>query len=239
MVSIGATVIFCIVAAAAYRKNKVLFFGLLLLVFPLLPVFYIKGIKGQPFAERYLYLPSVGYVLLLAIFLSWAKEKLPSAAKSITIVFIVVVGLYTVGTITRNNVWHDDFNLWSDTVKKSPDSAQAHHNLGFAYASQGQWDRAIAEYQTALRLYPDYVKAHHNLGFAYASQGQWDRAIAEYQTTLQLKPDDADAHYLLGGAYASQGQWDRAIAEYQTTLRLKPDDYRARQRLNGIVSRRQ
>jgi len=231
MISVMVTVIFFIGAVAAYRKNKVIFLGLLMLVIPLLPVFYIKGIGGKPFAERYLYLPSVGYALLLAIFLSWAKEKLPRAAKGITIVFIVIVGAYTAGTITRNNAWQDNFNLWSDTVKKSPDSEMAHNNLGVAYASQGQWDRAITEYQTALRLKPEFSKTHYNLGVAYASQGQWDRAIAEYQTTLRLKPDYIEAHNNLGLAYASQGQWDRAIAEFQTALRLKPDYIKAHNNL--------
>ncbi len=129
-----------------------------------MPVFYIKGITGKPFAERYLYLPSVGYVLLLAIFLSWAKEKLPGTTKSIMIVFILIMGLYTVGTINRNNVWQDSFILWSDTVKKSPDSTVAHYNLGVAYSKKGLWDRAMAEYQTAVRLKPDYAEAHNNLG---------------------------------------------------------------------------
>jgi tetratricopeptide (TPR) repeat protein len=224
MISIIVTVIFFIATVAAYRKNKILFWGLLFLVIPLLPVFYIKGISGKPFAERYLYLPSVGFVLLLATFLSWSRERLkPHAAMAITISFMIIVGLYSVETISRNKVWRDNFNFWLDTAKKSPDLVEAHSNLGVAYASQGQWDRAIEEYQTALRLKPEYFTAHNNLGVAYASQGQWDRAIEEYQTTLRLRPDSEDAHYNLGVAYASQGQWDRAIEEYQTALRLRPD----------------
>ena len=65
MISIAVTVIFIVAALAAYKKNKMVFFGLLLLIIPLLPAFYIKGISGKPYAERYLYLSSVGYVLLL------------------------------------------------------------------------------------------------------------------------------------------------------------------------------
>lgn len=226
MASIGVTVIFCIVAVTAYRKNKAFFFGLFLFVIPLLPVFYIKGISGKPYAERYLYLPSVGYVLLLAIFLAWSREKLPRLAKSITIVFIIMAGLYTSGTINRNIVWQNSLNLWSDTVKKSPDSALAHIYLGFAYATQGQFERAIPEYQAALMLKPDDVEAsvaHNNLGNAYQSRGQLQRAILEYQMALELMFDYAEAHYNLGIAYAAQGQLDRAIPEYQGALMLKPD----------------
>jgi tetratricopeptide (TPR) repeat protein len=223
MMSIAVAVLFLIVAMAAYKKNRLLFFSLLLIVVPLLPAFYIKAISWKPFAERYLYLPSVGFVFLPAIFLSWANEKLPLAAKSFTIVCIIIAGLYTFETINRNNVWKDQFNLWSDTVKKSPDSAEAHNNLGNEYASLGQLDRAVAEFRAALRLKPDYIEAHYNLGNEYASQGQLDKAVGEYRTALWLQPDYAEAHYNLGIAYASQNQWDRATAEFQAALRLMPD----------------
>jgi len=239
MISIVVTVIFIfLVALAAYKKKKIYFVGLLLLIIPLLPAFYIKGISGKPYAERYLYLPSVGYVLLLAILLSWAKDKLPRAAKSVTIVFIAIVGLYTVGTINRNKVWKDNFYFWSDTVKKSPDNAIAHNELALAYVTQGQLDRAIAELQTILRLMPDNANAHISLGNVYVAQGQLDRAIAEFQEALRLKPNSAIAHKNLARAYASQGQLDRAIAEFQTALRLKPDFNEAQQGLNDLVSRR-
>jgi len=239
MISIVVTVIFIfLVALAAYKKKKIYFVGLLLLIIPLLPAFYIKGISGKPYAERYLYLPSVGYVLLLAILLSWAKDKLPRAAKSVTIVFIAIVGLYTVGTINRNKVWKDNFYFWSDTVKKSPDNAIAHNELALAYVTQGQLDRAIAELQTILRLMPDNANAHISLGNVYVAQGQLDRGIAEFQEALRLKPNSAIAHKNLARAYASQGQLDRAIAEFQTALRLKPDFNEAQQGLNDLVSRR-
>jgi Flp pilus assembly protein TadD len=232
--SILVILIFLSVAMVSYRRNKVILFGLLLVVVPLLPTFYIKGIPGKPFAERYLYLPSVGFVLLPAVFLSWVGEKLPRLVWSSVIVFMTVAGLYAVGTIERNNVWADNSSLWSDTVRKAPDSAEAHNNLGLVYASQGKLDRAIAEYQAALRLMPDYLHAHYNLGIAYASQGRLDRAIAEYQAALRLMPDYAEAHNNLGIAYASQGRLDRAIAEYQAVLQLKPDSAEAHNNL-GIA----
>jgi cytochrome c-type biogenesis protein CcmH/NrfG len=143
-------------------------------------------------------------VLLLAIFSSWAKEKLPRAAMSITIVVIVIVGLYTVGTINRNNVWKDNFHLWSDTVKKSPDCAIAHNELAGAYAAQDQLDQAIAEVQTALQLKPGGANGHISLGNLYAAQGQLDRAIAEYQTALRLKPNDYQAQKRLNDIVSQQ-----------------------------------
>ncbi len=238
LLSIIGAVVFVAIAYMALKKNKAAFLGVLLIVVPLMPVLYIPVIGAEyAFAERYLYLPSAGYAILLALFFLFAREKLPRANALITGVFITIAVLYAVGTVNRNRTWKNDFTLWSDTVRKSPDSATAHNNLGAAYASEGMSDMAAAEYQAALRLDPNYAKAHFNLGAVYAFEGMPDMAIAEYEAAVRLKPDYAKAHFYLGSAYASQGQWDRAIAEYQTALRLKPDFHEARRHLNDIVSR--
>jgi hypothetical protein len=68
-------------AAVAFKKNKAAFLGMSLIVVPLLPVLYIPALGENTFAERYLYLPSVGYVLLVALFLSWAGKQLPDGGK--------------------------------------------------------------------------------------------------------------------------------------------------------------
>ncbi len=223
ILSLMATLVFVSLTLIALKKNKVSFFGLLFVTVPLLPVLYIPAMGENTFAERYLYLPSVGYVILLAIFLSWTMEKLKRALRSVMIVFIVITVLYAVGTITRNDVWQNGLSLWTDTVNKSPDSSMVHNSLGIAYASRGLNDRAIPEYQTAVRLDPEFVQAHNNLGVAYASQGLTDRAIFEYKAALWLDPDFAEVHYNLGFEYAAQGLFDKAVAEYQTALRLRPD----------------
>jgi tetratricopeptide (TPR) repeat protein len=225
--SLMATVIFTALLLIALKKNRLAFLSLLFVIVPLLPVLYTPVLGVTAFADRYLYLPSVGFVLLVAIFLSWTRDKLPRAAKTITIVFIVIGGLYAIGTINRNKIWHDNFIFWSDTVKKSPDSVQARNNLGLTYASQRLFDKAIAEYQSALRLKPDLVETHNNLGLAYASHGLLDKAITEFQTALRLKPDFLEARNNLGLTYASQGLLDKAITEFQTALRLAPDFVKA------------
>ena len=234
VLAVIATVVFMTTCCVALKKDRLVFFGLLIVVVPLLPVLYIPALGENAFTERYLYLPSVGFVLLLAIFLSWAMEKLPSAIRGIAIVSMVIGVLYTVGTVNRNNVWKDNVRLWSDTVKKSQDYVDVYNNLALAYASQGQWDKAIAEYQTALRLKPDYADAHNNIGVIYHSQGKLDKALAEYQTALRLNPDYVDAHNNIGVIYQSQGQLDKAIAEYQIVSGLKPDKIEAHFNL-GVI----
>ncbi len=223
IISAIIAVLFLAGAVTAYRMDKMVLFSLLLVGIPLLPAFYIKGLTDQPFAERYLYLPSVGYVLFLAILLSRGSAKLLRSAAVLAAVFTVIAGAYAVGTVTRNNVWQNSFNLWSDTVRKAPDNADAHNNLGIAYASQGMWDDAVGEFRTTLRLRPNDVEAHNNLGLAYSSQNLWDSAVPEFQQAMRLNPQYAEAHNNLGIAYASKRLWEEAVVEFQTALRLNPD----------------
>lgn len=103
-------------------------------------------------------------------------------------------------------------------------SAGEHLSQGVEYAKQGQLDKAIAEFEEAIRLDPNYVKAHVNLGIAYAKQGMFDKAIAAYEEAIRLDPNIVEAHYNLGNAYAEQGMLDEAIAEYKEALKLNPDD---------------
>ncbi|MEE8223247.1 MAG: tetratricopeptide repeat protein, partial [Alphaproteobacteria bacterium] len=59
--------------------------------------------------------------------------------------------------------------------------------------NEGLYDRAIAEYDQAIKLKPDYAKAYYNRGVAYMSKGLYDRAIEDYDTAIRLRPDYAKA----------------------------------------------
>jgi protein O-mannosyl-transferase len=227
MISIVVTIIFFIGAMAAYRKDKMVFFGLLLVFIPLLPVFYIKAIGGKPFAERYLYLPSVGYVLIMGVFFSWVKEKFPRAVGSTIIIFVIIIGSYSVATIKRNQVWRNDYTLFTDTVSKSPDAKDPRNRLGAVFMKKGKVDEAIEQYQAALQLAPISSVDYYNLGLAFSSKGRVDEAIAQFQAALQLDPDFADAHSGLATAYFNKGQIDKAIEQYEIALRLEPGNEQA------------
>ncbi|MGD0281007.1 MAG: tetratricopeptide repeat protein, partial [Dissulfurispiraceae bacterium] len=198
-------------------------------VITLLPVIGIVQVGGQSMADRYTYLPSLGPFILIGLLAAqlWGKSirRRGAWARLVIVAAIFILGSLSFLTYKQIAIWKDSLTLWTYVIKSGPEDVPlAHNNLGIAYASKGQLDLAVAEYQTALRLKPDYAEAHFNLGIAYASKGQLDPAVAEYQTALRLKPAYTEVHNNLGIAYASKGQLDPAVAEYQTALRLKPDN---------------
>ena len=100
----------------------------------------------------------------------------------------------------------------------------AFYNLGISYANKGQYDRAIQDYDQAIKLNPNYVKAFNNRGLSYDNKGQHDRAIQDYDQAIKLNPNDADAFYNRGLSHAHKGQYDRAIQDYDQAIKLDPNN---------------
>ncbi len=168
--------------------------------------------------EHRLYLPLLGFLLFFVGIVGREGRGRGFIYGAFTVILI-----FSIWTFQRNIVWNDDFTLWSDCVKKSPNKARPRNNLGIAYRGKGMYDEAIREYQQALKLEPDNAESFYNLGNAYSNKGMYDEAIREYQQALRLKPDFAEAHVNLGIAYAKKGMYDGAIREYQQALEIKPD----------------
>ncbi|MGD0887041.1 MAG: tetratricopeptide repeat protein, partial [Thermodesulfovibrionales bacterium] len=223
ILSLAVTAAFVVVTFLAFKKKSKVSFSLLVIALPLLPSLYIPALGENVFAERYLYLPSFGFVLLIALALSRAPAVKPGLASGLVIISLAVAVVYSVGTVTRNAVWRDDVTLFTDTARKSPDAALPHNNLGAAYVKQNRLDEAIHEFITVLKLKPDYAEAHNNLGYTYIKQNRLDEAIPEFITALKLKPDFALPHYNLGTAYAKQNSLDEAIPEFIAALKLASD----------------
>src|SRR5215831_3580569 len=97
--------------------------------------------------------------------------------------------------------------------------AVAFTNRGLAYRAQGDFDRAIADYDAAIKLDPGYAVAFNNRGAARRDQGEYDRAIADYTEALRFDPRNAAIFTNRGAAYGDKGDFNRAIADYDEALR--------------------
>ena len=94
---------------------------------------------------------------------------------------------------------------------------------GYAYQARGEYDRAIQDYDEAIRLKPDAF-VYGNRGSAYHAKGDNDRAIQDYDEAIRLRPDEALAYSGRGIAYRDKGQIDRAIQDFDKDIRLGPDN---------------
>jgi len=89
---------------------------------------------------------------------------------------------------------------------------QAHWKRGNSFYKHGKLDRAVAEYQTAIRLNPNFADAHFNLATALDHRGQFDPAVSEYLEAIRLAPSNTLAHNNLGVIFYRRGQIDAAAS---------------------------
>ena len=84
-----------------------------------------------------------------------------------------------------------------EEVRRNPDDAEAHYNLGIAYGESSKWKEEIEAYKQAIKIDPDYRDAHYNLGYSYCESGKYREAIKSYKQAIRIDPDYADAHFNL------------------------------------------
>jgi tetratricopeptide (TPR) repeat protein len=101
-----------------------------------------------------------------------------------------------------------------------PDLAGAYKVRGDAFLQRREYDRAINDYDQALRIKPDYAHAFLERGRAYALKAEYDDAIADFNKAIRLEPKFVAAFDQRGNAFASKKDYDRAIRDYDAAIRL-------------------
>ncbi len=208
----------------------------------LLPVMNILAI-GNIMAERYLYIPVMGFCAVKGILIYRITDRTLSPRaiplrQTVQLVLVTLMfGGYGFAIIRKNGTWRDEFTLWTKTITRSPNSYRAHCNLGNSYIESGLVERAYMEYQTALRINPNDPNVHSNLGNVYSKKGLIDKAFEEYNTAIHLDRNYAQPHNNLGNIYFNQGSLDNARMEYEEALRIKPDYALAHNGLGNIYNR--
>jgi tetratricopeptide (TPR) repeat protein len=95
---------------------------------------------------------------------------------------------------------------------------------GEAAAGAHDYDRAIADYSTAIELNPASAEAFNDRGFAYYLQGKSDRAIADFTRAIELRPDYPKAYNSRGVVFMAGGYGrERAVADFDRAIALQPD----------------
>jgi len=117
-------------------------------------------------------------------------------------------------------------SFWSAVVAGSQAQTGAEFYLkrGEDFSGVRQFDRAIAEYTTAITLKPEYAEAYNDRGFAHYLKGDAEAAIADYTRAIELRPDYPKAYNNRGVAYMAHGYGSaKSVPDFDRAIALKPD----------------
>ncbi len=217
--------------AGLWNSARPASFGILWLLINLGPVLNARWMSAYVIADRYFYLPSVGFCLtagwgMVALW-RWAVQRNAPWRAIAQGAACAVVLLCVVRITTRIPVWRDDVTLLTSTLAAEPNEYILHSGLGQAYSLRDEPAAAEREYLQALRLNPDFIQALCSLGIVYAQQKRYDKAVPLLSRAITLDPKSADARLSLGAAYAQTGRLDLAEAQFRAAIALVPLNYNA------------
>lgn len=187
------------------RRERAIGFSVIWIVVPLLPIYYLGWVQGEPtYADRFLYLPSAGFSLTVALISmrvvslaspsggEWGSGSGRRVLFIISALLLCVALLYSIGTVRRNVVWASALTLWEDTTKKAPWIISARGSYANQLLKHGRLDESYNEYRSIVKEgseKSDLAEAHNGLGIIYAKKGSVDAAILEFRLALDVKPD--------------------------------------------------
>ncbi|MHC4822959.1 MAG: tetratricopeptide repeat protein [Planctomycetota bacterium] len=236
------------------RSTPTVLFGLGLLFAGLVPVMNTNALGQYPFEERFLYLPSAGFVLLLAALLDRLSERVKKPiVLPIAVTLIAVPNAYSAWHGSRP--WQDEESLFQWAQEQSPSAMTSHIEYGrlMLEFAQGTTDllqrdmyteRALGAYRRSLEIDPDVVlvtsvereKGNLGMGDALYLSGDFQAAESVYRQTVEhyrispmgylglanCRGQNAMRHLQEGHPTLADIAFEKAIADFDTALEQSP-----------------
>jgi len=209
----------------AYRRRPAAGFPAVWIFLLLAPTSSIVPIVSEVGAERRMYLPLAGLVVLCVVlgFRVVSRASVPWIRAAAAVLVVALAATLAWATTRRNLDYRSEETLWRTALTARPANPRAHASLGQAIHRTGRPAEAIPHYRRALDLDDQYSDAYFNLGVAEADLGRSDLAIENYRRALRLNPKLDRAQHNLGAELANRGDLEAAIGYFREALRLRPD----------------
>ena len=236
---VGVTV-FCVWQAK--KRQWLWLIAWLYYLVSLVPVLGIVQVGGQAAADRYTYLPTISFFILVGLGLfrlvrASGQSSVPRFLIGVCGA-ILLVGLMAL-TQKQVKVWKNTETLWRHTVQVFPERLpRARLFLGTDYLNRNKLAEAEREFQSALRLNSIYAEAYNGLGLVEYKRGRLQSAEKKFRKALALNSEFAESHLNLGLVLFDLGRWSQAEAQYLQALAQEPDSVEVHNNL-GLLYYRQ
>jgi Flp pilus assembly protein TadD len=183
----------------------------------LLPVLGLVQAGEQAHADRYTYLPLMGFFVAVV----WSVPNVN--ARLNWLLGVAAISVCALTTRAQLRHWRDSETLFTHAATVTRGNYLAENNLGVVHLERGAFAVAAERFRAALAARPGYPFAHNNLGLALANLGDTAAAETEFRAATQRDSNYAEAHRNLGTMLARRGEFASAVTEYQLALALGLD----------------
>lgn len=205
--------------SVSYRKKEYTWMALpLFIFFTLVLVLQFIPFGEVLYADRYMYLPLIGFGWVIALCLNSLRMPAQSAGALLSLVFAVM-------TFARVEVWKSSLSLYEDILKKYPGQFIALNSAGVESMFLNQDQQALEYFDRAIIAAPKNYKGYYNRGLLYLKNQRPEQALQSFNQTLALYEYDkalagrASAHYLMNNI-------PKAIEDAKSAISLSPGNPR-------------
>lgn len=165
-------------------KSKPVFYGVVWFLLGFAAVSNIIPLDATV-AERWLYFPLIGFIVILAETASSLLPESPPGRSLFFVVWLLVILALGIRTTTRNGNWHDGLTLYSHDIKISQNSFELENNFGVELFRNGKIEDSKYHFQRSILLQPKWAFPYNNLGAVYEAEKDYDMAAKLYGQALQ------------------------------------------------------
>jgi tetratricopeptide (TPR) repeat protein len=228
------------------KKDKKLFaFGILFYLLSLAVAANVLILIGCTMAERFLYIPSLGFCILVTygIFRIFPENKgkrkvtglvsLILGNKWVCLIALLILVPFSVQTIARNPDWKNNDTLFVADANSAPGSNRVKTNYGCVLLQKydknspdkeqnlAYLNKAIAEFDAAIKIDPNHPTAYFDMGVALYEKNDYNGAIDNLKNSIRLDPHDPKPYTTLGNAYYRIHDYSNAIINLKKSIELK------------------
>jgi tetratricopeptide (TPR) repeat protein len=207
-------------------------------LFPVLGFFPFYYMLLSPAADRFQYLPSMALIALFAAACSswpWRGARLSGRSAAIVKSSCVVGLIALLGVLTwqQCHIYEDNYSIWQDTLRKSPNARSVHRLFGQAAAVRGDIKVAKSHYRDEIKLHPEERKAYYGLAGLLKANGQLRAAEKTYIAAVRANPRFSGPRLRLGEFYEMSGRVAKAVEIYRQALEVEflREPFKAQRRL--------
>jgi len=202
----------------------------------LIPVIGLVQLLSQSMADRYTYIPVIGFTLLLV----WVVADLTRRWRCQLVKLLVPSGVIMAACVlkTRHEIsfFNNDITLWRHAVVVTENEYNwcPHYSLG-TVLWKVSLDDACKEFQESVRINPNYAQSQNSLGATLSNLGRFDEAMVHLQKALELKPDWSLAWFNCGTVFLNKGELGKAIRHFKKAVDYEPGNAKFRNALAGVL----
>jgi len=210
-----------------HRLSKKILFSVIFFLITAAPILKIFPMGGTIAADRFTYLPALGFFYLFAhgiLFLYHRVKERPFRLVVFGVFFMGIIVFLGLKTWRQNFIWKNSYTLWTEVISTNPNLFIAHFYLGDYYYEVKNYEAASRYFKKGTILSPYSSKTFFRLGASLLHQGKEKEGLDAFSRALDLNANFLPVNYFRGGYFYKKRDYKKAIPDFEKILSLDPAD---------------